>query len=161
VAGLADVAVVEGTLADVDEPAFDTAVMLNVLEHIDGDVEVLGEIHDRLAPGGALCIWVPAFPMLYGRFDRRVGHHRRYRRPDLVARARRAGFDIVEARYANLPGFFAWLLIVRVLGWSPTSGGMSDLYDRFVVPAMRAVERHVRPPFGQSLLVVARKPSAA
>lgn len=159
VRGLTDTVVLEGTLFDLDERGFDAAVMLNVLEHIDGDVEVLHQIHDRLAPGGVLCIWVPAFPVLMGPFDRRVGHHRRYRRNDLVQRARQAGFDVVDARYANLPGFFAWFLVVRVLRSSPTSGGMSDLYDRFVVPVMRRVERHVRPPFGQSLLVVGRKPS--
>jgi SAM-dependent methyltransferase len=159
VADLPDTIVVEGTLDDVQTTGFNGAVMLNVLEHIDGDVEVLQQIHDRLAPGGALCIWVPAFPVLYGRFDERVGHHRRYRRNDLVHRAQAAGFQIVDARYANMPGFFAWFLIVRLLGWSPTSGGLSDVYDRCIVPVTRAVERHVRAPFGQSLLVVARKPS--
>lgn len=157
--GLTDVTVVEGTLSDVQTSGFHSAVMLNVLEHIDGDVAVLQQIHQRLAPDGTLCIWVPAFQMLYGRFDRRVGHHRRYRKQQLIGLARHAGFDVVDARYANLPGFFAWLLIVRLLGYSPTSGGMSDIYDRFIVPATRAVERRARPPFGQSLLVVARRPA--
>ena len=120
---------------------------------------MLHQINDRLTPGGNLCIWVPAFPVLYGHFDRRIGHHRRYRKHDLVERTRHAGFEIVDARYANMPGFFAWLLVVRLLGWSPTTGGMADIYDRFVVPVARAVERRVRPPFGQSLLVVARKPT--
>jgi SAM-dependent methyltransferase len=161
VGDLADTTVVVGTLADVDDHSFDTAIMFNVLEHIDGDIEVLQQIHDRLTPGGSLCIWVPAFPLLFGRFDRRIGHHRRYRKNDLVARTGQAGFEIVDARYANMPGFFAWLLVVRVLGWSPTTGGMSGIYDRFVVPIARAVERRVRPPFGQSLLVVARKPAGS
>jgi hypothetical protein len=31
-------------------------------------------------------------------------------------------------------------------------------YDRFVVPVTRAVERRLRPPFGQSVLAVARVP---
>jgi SAM-dependent methyltransferase len=159
VGDLSNTTVVVGTLADVGDHAFDTAVMFNVLEHIDGDVEVLHQIHERLLPGGRLCIWVPAFPLLYGTFDRRIGHHRRYRRSGLVEMTRQAGFDIVDARYANMPGFFAWLLVVRVLGWSPTRGGLSDVYDRFIVPVARAVERRVKPPFGQSLLVVARKPT--
>jgi SAM-dependent methyltransferase len=167
---LTETVVVEGTVADVpvaDADAvdqagdgFDTAIMLNVLEHIDDDAGVLRQIIDRLTPGGQLCIWVPAFPILYGPFDRRIGHHRRYRKRQLVQRVDDAGFEIVEARYANLPGFFAWLLVVRVLGWSPTTGGLSGVYDRFVVPVTRAVERRIRPPFGQSLLVVARKPTS-
>jgi hypothetical protein len=31
-------------------------------------------------------------------------------------------------------------------------------YDRWVIPAVRAVERRWSPPFGQSLLAVAQKP---
>ena len=35
---------------------------------------------------------------------------------------------------------------------------MVKLYDRFVLPATRAAERVVRPPFGQSVFAVARVP---
>jgi SAM-dependent methyltransferase len=156
-AGLDDVTLVVGMLDQVERQDYDSAVMLNVLEHIEDDVEILQQIHQRLVPGGVVCIWVPAFPALLGKFDRRVGHYRRYRRNELNDRARQAGFTVVDCRYANLPGFFAWLLVVRLLGSSPTSGGLSKIYDRFIVPATRAVERRIRPPFGQSLLLVARK----
>ena len=157
VAGMDSTSVVHGVVSDVADDGYDAAVMLNVLEHIDDDEAALVEIHQRLAVGGSLCIWVPAFPSLYGKFDRRVGHHRRYRRAQLRSVAEKAGYDIIECRYANLPGFFAWFVIVRMLGASPTTGGLSKVYDRFLVPVIRAVERRVRPPFGQSLLVVARK----
>lgn len=157
VEGLTATTVVQGTISDVDDAGYGAAVMLNVLEHIEDDDAAMIEVHERLEVGGSLCIWVPAFPSLYGNFDRRVGHHRRYRRSQLRALAERTGYDVVECRYANLPGFFAWFAIVRVLGVSPTAGGLSKVYDRFVVPIVRSVERRVRPPFGQSLLVVARK----
>jgi len=156
-ADLADVEVVEGVLADVDPTRrFDSAVMLNVLEHIDDDRGTLADIRSRLAPGGTLVVWVPAFPALLGDFDRRIGHVRRYRRRGLTALARETGFDVVDCRYANLPGFLAWWLIVRVLRLTPTAGGLAGLYDRWVVGAVRAIERRVRPPFGQSLLLVAK-----
>lgn len=157
VAGLVGVEVVEGVLGDVDpQRQFDSAVMLNVLEHIEDDLGVLSDIRSRLVPGGTLVVWVPAFPALLGEFDRRIGHIRRYRRTGLIARARTAGFEVVDCRHANLPGFLAWWLIVRVLRLTPTSGGLASLYDRWVVGAVRAVERRARPPFGQSLLLVAR-----
>ena len=35
------------------------------------------------------------------------------------------------------------------------------LYDRLVIPAERLLERRVRPPFGQSVLCVARVPGGA
>ena len=159
VAGLEHVDVVQGVLDDVD-PAhrFDSAVMFNVLEHIDDDRGVLAGIRSRLDSGGRLVVWVPAFPSLLGDFDRRIGHLRRYRRTSLVALAQEAGFEVVDCRYANLPGFFAWWLVVRALGLTPTFGGLAGVYDRWFVRVVRAVERRVRPPFGQSLLLVARVP---
>ncbi len=72
--------VINGTLIDVADRYFDTAVLLNVLEHVDDDRSLLADISARLALGGTLCIWVPAFPSLFGEFDRLVGHCRRYRK---------------------------------------------------------------------------------
>ena len=34
-------------------------------------------------------------------------------------------------------------------------------YDRVVVPVVRGLERVIRPPFGQSVLAIARVPDAA
>lgn len=137
---------------------FDTVVLLNVLEHIDDDRGALGAIADGLDTGGHLVLWVPAFPLLLGSFDRSIGHHRRYRRRPLEAVVRSAGLDVVQARYRNLPGWFAWLLVVRVLGQRPTTSRLARTYDRIVIPAVRVIERVLPAPFGQSLMLVARKP---
>jgi SAM-dependent methyltransferase len=158
VAGLSAVDVVVGVLSDVIRTDFDAAVMLNVLEHIEDDAAALAEVFARLAPGGTFSVWVPAFQALLGDFDRRIGHHRRYTRDGLVAKFRAAGFEIETAHYANLPGFFAWFLVVRVLRARPTTGGLSDVYDRFIVPLTRRVEKRWKPPFGQSVFVVGRRP---
>jgi len=138
---------------------FDSIVLLNVLEHIPDDRGALVTLHDALAEGGRLVLWVPAFELLYGDFDHRIGHYRRYRIGELRQRCTDAGLRIVDARYTNAPGFFAWLLVVRVLGLQPTSGHLATLYDRWIVPLTRRVESWVRPPFGQSLLIVAERPA--
>lgn len=156
------VTVVEGTLehlAVVEQ--FDTAVMVNVLEHIPDDAAALRRLCGHLSDDGRLVIWVPAFEGLYGRFDRMIGHHRRYRRAELVDLCRNAGFDVIDCRYANLPGFFAWWLIVRVLRRVPTAGGLSTLYDRMAVPVIRRIEHRLRMPFGQSLLLVAARSASS
>lgn len=156
------VTVVEGTLeqlAVVEQ--FDTAVMVNVLEHIPDDAAALRRLCGHLSDDGRLVIWVPAFEGLYGRFDRMIGHHRRYRRAELVDLCRNAGFDVIDCRYANLPGFFAWWLIVRVLRRVPTAGGLSTLYDRMAVPVIRRIEHRLRMPFGQSLLLVAARSTSS
>jgi SAM-dependent methyltransferase len=137
--------------------SYDTVVLLNVLEHIPDDHQALGDIYESLAPGGKMVIWVPAFEALYGKFDQRIGHYRRYRRDELLALVHHVGFQQVTARYTNLPGFFAWWLVVRVLGRAPTAGRLASTYDRYFIPVIRRVERFVRPPIGQSLLVVAQR----
>ena len=137
--------------------SYDTVVLLNVLEHIPDDHRALGDIFESLAPGGKIVLWVPAFEALYGKFDQRIGHYRRYRRNELLAVVHNVGFQQVTARYANLPGFFAWWLVVRVLGRTPTDGRLASIYDRCLIPVIRRVERIVRPPLGQSLLVVAQR----
>ena len=72
-----------------------------------------------------MVLWVPAFESLYGKFDQQIGHYRRYRRNQLLALVHNVGFQQVSARYTNMPGFFAWWLVVRVLGRAPTSGRLA------------------------------------
>ncbi|HEY0519585.1 MAG TPA: class I SAM-dependent methyltransferase [Ilumatobacteraceae bacterium] len=155
---LPNVVVITARLDGAAAPgSYDTVVLLNVLEHIADDHQALGDIYEALAPGGKMVLWVPAFEALYGKFDHRIGHYRRYRRNDLLALVHKVGFQQVTAKYTNMPGFVAWWLIVRVLGRAPTSGRLASVHDRFFIPVIRRVERFVRPPIGQSLLVVAQR----
>jgi SAM-dependent methyltransferase len=150
---------VHGYAADaVPLGPFDGAVMSNVLEHIPDDEGTLRELRAMVRPGGLVAVYSPAFMLLMSDFDRSIGHVRRYRKRELVQRFERAGFEIAEARYVNLPGFFAWLLVSRLLGKRPTDSSLSRFYDRRIVPMTRWVESRVRPPFGQSVLVIGRVP---
>ena len=156
---------VDGLAAALDreglrpEPGFDSALMINVLEHIEDDVAALERLRDAVRPGGHVVVFVPAFPMLYGEFDRRVGHFRRYRLPDLRQRVARAGLDVVDSHYVNCPGWFAWLLVARLGRRVPTTSGNVDAYDRLVVPWLAPLEARFRPPFGQSIFLSARRPA--
>ena len=155
------VTTVDGVVADVAaEPVFGSAVMINVLEHIADDQGVLREIGERLQPGACLSIWVPAFQLLYSPFDTKLGHVRRYRKHELVADVQAAGYDVVDERYVNMPGWFSWLILVRLLRQEPTSATTVKIFDRWIVPVGRWVEDRLRMPFGQSVFVVARKPVA-
>jgi SAM-dependent methyltransferase len=153
-----NVTIIEGVLSDVTDRGFDAAVMLNVLEHIEDEAAVLADVLERLAPGGTLSIWVPAFAFLYSDFDKKVGHFRRYRKPQLVNVVSAAGFTVRSARYVNLPGFFAWWLTMRASNVGAGGGRLTNIYDRIVVPVTSRVERIVQPPFGLSVLLVAERP---
>ena len=159
VAAHPQVETVIGDLTNVPPAArHGSAVMFNVLEHIEADGEALRLVYERLKPGACLVLWVPAFQLLYSDFDRRVGHYRRYRLRGLKSLVRDAGYTVERARYANAIGWFSWLVFCRLLRMTPTAGALTRVFDRFFVPVISRVERVLRPPFGQSVFLVARKP---
>jgi len=156
------VEVVLGDVADaVAGRTFDTAVLVNVLEHIEDDRGALRALHDGLTPGGTVFLFVPAFEALYSEFDRMVGHYRRYRRNELAAKVAAAGFEVVEARYVNAVGALAWWLIACRLRRFPRRSSTVRIYDRTVTPLVRRLEARWAPPFGQSVLCVGRRPPGA
>ncbi len=135
----------------------DSVLAMNVLEHIEDDVAALRALGRLLVPTGAVVLWVPAYPALYGDFDRMVGHYRRYTPASLRATVGAAGLVPELVRPVNLLGGIAWWAAVRRGGAGSASERLVRTYDRFVVPLTRALERHWCPPFGQSVLCVARR----
>ena len=71
-----------------------------------------------LEPGGRLCIWVPAYELLYSRFDAKLGHVRRYRKRQLESDIRLAGYEVVERR-------------VTEDGVEPVAAALGDLTEGF------------------------------
>ena len=156
--GVSNVEIVHGdTSMAVDRGPFDTAVLINVLEHIEDD-DRLSAMMGLTQSGWPACLWVPAFEALYTEFDRRIGHFRRYRRETLSAQLSNAGFTVVEIRYANTIGAMAWWLVARVLRRTPTRPSSVKLFDRYVLPVVSSSRPGCAPPFGQSILAVAVRP---
>lgn len=138
--------------------SYSSVVACNVLEHIPDDVAALRAFAGLVRPGGAVVVVVPAFPSAMSRFDLAIGHQRRYRRASLRRAAEDAGLAVEVLHYVNLPGLLAWYVAVKLLRGRPKAGLLLSVYDRGVVPWLRRVEARRRPPFGQSLLMVARVP---
>ena len=57
---------------------FDTIMYLNVLEHIKEDLREIEIAVDKLNDEGSLIFLVPAHNKLYSKFDKAVGHFKRY-----------------------------------------------------------------------------------
>lgn len=140
------------------EQSLDSAVLINLLEHIDDDVTALRKIGRVLRPGGHLLVFVPAMPSLYSRLDEILGHHRRYTRKNLSGIAEAADFEIVTLRYFDLLGVLPWWLINTLGRKESFDAGLSRLYDRVCVPVSRLLESLASPPIGKNLLLVARRP---
>lgn len=160
-AGRPDVTVRSLNLAageTLDVPV-DTAIAVNVLEHIHDDAGALRALARSVRPGGTLVLFVPGYDQLYGDFDRKVGHVRRYTPASLRSAVDRAGLAVHRCRPVNLLGGLAWWAAVRKGGTGSPRPKMVRLYDRAVVPATRLLESVVTPPFGQSVFCVARLPA--
>lgn len=135
----------------------DTVVCVNVLEHVEDDELALAHMHRILEPGGGLALLVPAFPFLKGSIDDLVGHHRRYTRNEVRNKLTRAGFSILDIFFMNAPGLVGWFLNNRILRRREESPSQVAFFDRFIVPWLSVAEGIVRPPFGLSLIALARK----
>jgi SAM-dependent methyltransferase len=131
-------------------------VGLNVIEHVADDVGGLRAAARLVRPGGAVLMFVPAFPFAMSDFDRSIGHHRRYTSATMRQALIDAGLAVETVRYVNAPGLVAWVVGMRLLGLSPHDGLALRVWDRMVVPIARALEQRRHPPFGQSLLAVGR-----
>jgi SAM-dependent methyltransferase len=135
---------------------FDAVFYVNVLEHIEDDIDELRQAAEYLVPGGKLVIFVPALPGLMSDFDRKIGHFRRYRYQELSAKVAKTGLEIDKLRFFDFVGAIAWLLLMKLCRRT-LGGGSVMIFDRWVVPMMKKVERTVKIPFGKNLLLVARK----
>lgn len=136
----------------------DTAVYVNVLEHIEDDEGELRTLHSILPPGGRLLLFVPANRWLMGSMDRQLQHFRRYTMDELRSKCRSAGFDIRFSEYFDLIGIIPWWLKYCVLKSDRMEPGVVRIYDRWVVPVSRALERVITPPLGKSIILVAENP---
>jgi ubiquinone/menaquinone biosynthesis C-methylase UbiE len=128
-------------------------VAINVLEHIEDDRAALRSMTQMVRPGGNVALFVPAFPLAMSRFDRQVGHFRRYRRQEVQALLRQAGLDPQVVHYVNAPGLIAWFLLMRLGRSHPRDGIALRAFER-CVPPLRRFESRWRPPFGQSIFAV-------
>ncbi len=74
---------------------FDIIGAFDVLEHIEEDERVLGQIQKALKPGGGLLLTVPQHPRLWSWIDDYSGHLRRYTASGLHKKLLNAGFEIL------------------------------------------------------------------
>jgi len=133
-------------------------VALNVLEHVEDDVAGLRAARELLRPGGRTVVFVPAFEFAMSRFDREIGHYRRYTTATLASAFDGAGLEVERCHYVNAPGLLAWTVGMKWLRLRPGEGVVLRAWDGLVVPVTRSLESRRHPPFGQSVLGVARIP---
>lgn len=144
---------------------FDVVGAFDVLEHIDEDEAVLAQMATAARPRGGLLVLVPQHPWLWSEHDDLVEHRRRYTRKELVAKAERAGVEILQVTSfvtSLLPAMAASRAVDRIRQKTDpmtnlAPGRLNVVFERMLDGERRLIERGVSLPFGGSLLLVARK----
>jgi SAM-dependent methyltransferase len=161
--------VIEGSVLDMpfEADSFDLAASLDVIEHLQDDLQALRELRRVVAPGGSLLVTVPAYQWLWSGHDEINHHFRRYTRRSLQRIGEQAGWHQVRTTYFNsllLPA----AILLRVLDrfsrkttessldlWVPPAP-VNWLLERPLTLEAAMIGRGGRIPAGLSLLAVFR-----
>jgi SAM-dependent methyltransferase len=143
-------------LNSLPKKTYDLIYSLNVLEHIEDDVQVLQQLKSKLKLGGKLLIYVPAFMLLYSNNDKRVGHFRRYTKKTMLKALLNAGLRCDQIEYYDIMGFFAALAYKAVPGNSDgsLSSASVQIFDRLIFPVSKAMNPLSKHLFGKNLLAI-------
>ena len=74
------------TSLPLPDSAFDMLCALDIVEHVENDQQAWSELSRVAAPGAVVLLSVPLHPARWTPFDDFVGHWRRYRTDELLAR---------------------------------------------------------------------------
>src|SRR6266567_1702635 len=163
--GLQNVRQGEAEHLPYEDGSFDLVTALDVVEHLDDDVEGLREMRRVLRTGGRAVLFVPAFKFLWGVQDDVSHHRRRYTLEGLKRAVCEAGFEIERATYANITFFAPILLgrlVMRATGFRPASenninvSALNKLLG-YILGAESSILRHMNLPLGVSAICVARR----
>jgi SAM-dependent methyltransferase len=161
---IASASVCAGTLDDYlaqhGPASVDTIVSSNVIEHIEDDVAAMQAMFELLRPGGAVGLYIPARPELFGSLDNAVGHFRRYTKPDLVTKLTGCGFEMKSVEYRNVVGVVPWIVSGQILKLKALGDGSIKFFDRVVFPICARIEDAFPPWYGLNLVAIAVKPKA-
>lgn len=147
-----------GTLATLDvREYFDTIIYIDVLEHIEDDRAELERAAAHLHPGGHLIVISPAHQWLFTPFDEAIGHYRRYNRPALLAIAPKA-LDVERIKYLDSIGLAASIANRLFLRQSMPTRAQLRMWDTWMIPASRIVDKFLLFFAGKSIVAIWRKP---
>lgn len=134
---------------------FDTALMLNVLEHVEDESAALINLRSVLDAKGKAIILVPQGPALYGTIDEIAGHYRRYTKAMLQNTLEQAGFHVthlIDFNRFSVPG---WWLNGKILKRRVLVRSHLRVFDA-VVPLVKRLDQRL-PWGGLSLIAVGEK----
>jgi 2-polyprenyl-3-methyl-5-hydroxy-6-metoxy-1,4-benzoquinol methylase len=134
---------------------FQTVFLLNVIEHLQDDRAAVSNCRYLLKYGGCLVILAPAYQGLFCRFDKELGHYRRYTVHQLQRLISRENFETVHKQYFNLLGIAGWFVFGKLLKKKMIGSSEMQLYNH-LVPVLKFADKLVLSQAGLSAILVGK-----
>lgn len=159
-------------LHDLVGNKFDFVIALDVIEHIEDDLQALRKMHSLLIEHGVVLIHVPAYMHLWSTLDTLSGHFRRYTKHSLMSVVQQAGFTVKEVFYVTPFAYPAYLLrkyVYQVLEFCGSNYDENTFTDNVPIDPLKIPSMLValeltlikktilRSPFGSSIFLHATK----
>jgi len=135
---------------------FDSIFALNVVEHIENDIQAIENCKKLLKKNGNLIILVPAYQFLYNKFDLELQHYRRYNSSDLKKCFLVNGFKIIDSKYFNFFGIFGWFFSGYLQKNKTIPSNQLYIFDK-LVPFFKLIDKIMFNRIGLSIIVVGKK----
>jgi 2-polyprenyl-3-methyl-5-hydroxy-6-metoxy-1,4-benzoquinol methylase len=135
---------------------FDSIFALNIVEHVENDLLSIQNCRKLLRTRGNLIILVPAYPVLYNRFDKELGHYRRYTKSKLEKLLITTDFEILKTQYFNFIGIFGWWFSGSLLLKKTIPEGQMKIFNR-LVPIFKLIDKIVMNKVGLSVITFGTK----
>ena len=136
---------------------YNSILYLDVIEHIKNDKHELSKAYHSLKKNGYLVINVPAFQILYSKFDKDIGHQKRYVKNDFLILSKNLKFKIHYMKYYDSIGFFLSLISKFFSSEYKKNFKLKIKIWNFLINFSRVIDYLFAYSFGKSLLVIIKK----
>ncbi len=136
---------------------FNSILYMNVLEHIKNDKKEINTSLNKLNKKGYLIILVPAHNELYTKFDKEIGHFRRYK-VNFFKKLKLKNAKIVKLQYLDCLGYFLYYLNkIFYKNEIYPSETKIFIWDKFFTPLTFFLDRFLNYRFGKNVLCIIEK----
>ena len=136
---------------------FNTIMYMNVLEHIKEDEKEIKIALEKLNLNGYLIILVPAHNELYTKFDKEIGHHRRYD-ISFFKNLKLDKSELKELYYLDCMGYFLYYLNkVFFKEEKYPSKFKIFIWDKFFTPLSIIFDKLLNYKHGKNILCIIEK----
>ena len=136
---------------------YDTIIYMDVIEHIKNYENELEKAVAQLKTNGKLIVNVPAFNFLFSKFDKDVGHYKRFHKKDFVNFCKKNNLKIIKLKYYDFVGFILILFSKYLFKPNHKKFGSNIKLWNLLIPVSKFLDRIFCNIFGKSLIFIAQK----